>query len=140
MHPTYPRYQYIKILFTKYFLDGMEPLASSIPVTATGSASTPLVHAFIRTLLLTTSADGYISLCTAIAEAPVPRYSNIKIPLLIIVGSEDKSAPIDNATYIVDQYGSQMKELRVLEGVGHWHVLEAYSRVQDMICEFLVAL
>jgi esterase/lipase len=118
----------------------MEPLAASIPTAATGSASTPLAHAFIRALLLGTSPNGYISLCTAIVEAPIPRYSSIKVPLLVIAGSEDKSAPIDKAAYIVDQYGSQKKELRVLEGVGHWHVIEAYSQVQDMICDFLMAL
>lgn len=118
----------------------MEPLAASIPVAATGSKSTPLVHAFIRSLLLGTSTDGYISLCKAIAEAPVPQYKLIKIPLLVIAGSEDTSAPIDGITHITEEYGSEKKELRILKGVGHWIVLEAYSEVQDIIGGFLKEL
>jgi esterase/lipase len=115
----------------------MELLAASIPTAATGSKSSPLVHAFIRSMLLGTSPAGYISLCKAIAEAPVPQYRKIEIPLLIIAGSEDKSAPIEGINHILEQYRSKKKELRFLEGVGHWHVLEAYLQVQVLIIEFL---
>jgi pimeloyl-ACP methyl ester carboxylesterase len=118
----------------------MEPLAASIPRTATGSKSTPLVHAFIRSLLLGTSAGGYISLCKAIAEASVPEYKSIKVPLLVIAGAEDKSAPLDGITDIIEGYGSQKKELRILKEVGHWIVLEAYLEVQDIIGGFLKEL
>ncbi len=118
-------------------IDGMEPLAASIPTAATGSASTPLVHAFIRSLILGTSPAGYISLCRAIAEASVPQYAKLEVPLLIIAGSEDKSAPMEGVTYIMKEATSQVKELRVLQHVGHWHVLEAYSQVQDIIGGFL---
>lgn len=115
----------------------METLAASIPTAATGSMSTPLVHAFIRALLLGSDPAGYISLCKAISEAAVPQYGSIEIPLLVIAGSEDKSAPLDGVTSIIEQYRSQKKELRVLPGVGHWHVLEAFSQVQDLISDFL---
>lgn len=118
----------------------MEPLAASIPCAATGSKSTPLVRAFIRSLLLGTSAGGYISLCKAIAEAPVPLYKSVKVPLLAIAGSEDKSAPLDGISDIIEEYGSQKKELRILQGVGHWIVLEAYSEVQSIIGDFLKEL
>lgn len=114
----------------------MEPLATSIPFAATSNKSSPLVHAFIRALLLGNSPKGYISLCKAIAEAPVPQYRNIKVPLLIIGGADDMTARLDGS-YILEEYGSENKELRVLEGVGHWHVIEAYLQVQDMIDEFL---
>lgn len=33
------------------YVDGMEAMASTIPIAATGSLSTPLQHAFIRALL-----------------------------------------------------------------------------------------
>jgi pimeloyl-ACP methyl ester carboxylesterase len=118
----------------------MEPLAASVPVAATGSKSTPLVHAFIRALLLGTSSAGYISLCKAIAESAVPAYENIKVPLLVIAGAEDKSAPIDGIMHIMENYGSTKKELRTLEGTGHWHVLEAFSQVQEIIGDFLKEL
>lgn len=118
-------------------IEGMEPLAASIPTAATGTRSTPLVHAFIRSLLLGITPAGYISLCRAIMEAPVPQYSNIEIPLLAIAGKEDMSASLDGIEHIMREYNSPKKVLRVLEGVGHWHVLEAYSQVQDAIVFFL---
>ncbi|KAB5576485.1 Alpha/Beta hydrolase protein [Coniochaeta sp. 2T2.1] len=116
---------------------GMEPLALSIPAAATGSKASPLVHAFIRALLLASSPDGYISLCRAIAEARVPDYGSIKAPLLIIAGGEDKSAPVEGSTYILEQYGSAKKEQMVLDGVGHWHVLEAYDDVAKLVGDFV---
>ena len=121
-------------------IDGMEPLAASIPSAATGSKSTSLVHAFIRALLLGSSPAGYISLCKAIAESAVPGYEKIKVPLLVIAGAEDKSAPMDGIEHIMEKYGSSKKVLRTLEGVGHWHVLEAFSQVQESIGAFLQEL
>lgn len=94
------------------------------------------MHAFIRSLLLGNSPTGYISLCKAIAEAPVPQYKNIKVPLLIIGGADDTTARHDGPR-ILEEYGSQVKRLQVLEGVGHWHVVEAYLQVQDIIGVFL---
>ncbi|KFZ16783.1 hypothetical protein V502_04899 [Pseudogymnoascus sp. VKM F-4520 (FW-2644)] len=120
--------------------DGMEPLAASIPIAATGRNSTPLVHAFIRSLLLGTSPAGYVSLCKAIAESAIPAYENIKVPLLIIAGAEDKSVPMDGILHIMEKYASSKKELRTLEGTGHWHVLEAFSQVQEIIGDFLKEL
>lgn len=118
----------------------MEPLALSIPVSATGTKATPLVHAFIRALLLASDPDAYISLCRAIAEAKVPDYKSIKAPLLIISGDEDKSAPVEGSTYILEQYGSVRKEQKVLDGVGHWHILEAYEDVAKLVGEFVAGL
>lgn len=115
----------------------MEPLALSVPAAATGSKATPLVHAFIHSLLLASDPDGYISLCRAIAEARVPDYKSIKTPLLIIAGDEDKSAPVEGSTYILGQYGSARKDQKVLHGVGHWHVLEAHDDVAKLVGEFI---
>lgn len=98
------------------------------------------MHGFIRSLILGTSPAGYISLCKAIAESPTPDYKSITIPQLIIAGAEDKSAPIEGVEVIMEGYASEKKELRILEGVGHWHVVEAYEEVQSFIGEFLKAL
>ncbi|KAK4986749.1 hypothetical protein LTR66_007782 [Elasticomyces elasticus] len=120
--------------------DGMEPLAASIPSAATGSNSTPLVHAFIRALLLGTSPAGYVSLCKTIAESAIPAYEKIDVPLLVIAGAEDKTAPMDGIEHMMEKYASTKKELRTLEGAGHWHVLEAPSQVQKIIGDFLKEL
>lgn len=115
----------------------MEPLALSIPAAATGNRASPLVHAFIRALLLASNPDGYMSHCRAIAEATVPDYRLIKAPLLIIAGEQDKSAPVEGSTYILEQYGSARKEQKFLGGVGHWHVLEAPDDVAKLVGDFV---
>jgi pimeloyl-ACP methyl ester carboxylesterase len=115
----------------------MSPLAATIPTAATGSRSTPLVHAFIRTLLLGNNPAGYISLCRAIGEAATPDYKGIAAPVLILAGEEDKTAPLEGVADIMGAYGSEKKEVRILQGVGHWHVLEAWEEVQGFIGGFL---
>jgi pimeloyl-ACP methyl ester carboxylesterase len=123
-------------------IEGMEPLASTIPTSATGSLSTPLVHAFIRQLVISSNPAGYASLCNAIATAPLPDYSAIKAPLLLLAGEEDKSAPLTGCEAIFKAYGTETenKQLIVLPGVGHWHVLEAPEMVGGALVKFVEGL
>lgn len=86
--------------------DGLEPLANSIPTSATGTKSEPLQHAFIRSLILGTSNEGYISLCTVIAEATKLDYKSINVPLLIIAGSDDRTASLASSEEILEEYGT----------------------------------
>ncbi|KAI1997636.1 hypothetical protein LOZ53_000454 [Ophidiomyces ophidiicola] len=119
---------------------GMEAMADSIPQSATGSQCSPLVHAFIRQLLITNGPEGYISLCHTIAEAPVPNYASINVPTLLLAGEEDKSAPLSGCEKILAGYGSKIKKLNVLSGIGHWLVLEAPDQIQSAIESFLQTL
>ncbi|KAL1954322.1 hypothetical protein VTO42DRAFT_1396 [Malbranchea cinnamomea] len=121
---------------------GMEAMATTIPAGATGSNCAPLVRAFIRQLLIGQDPEGYVSLCRAIAEAPVPDYAKIKLPLLLLAGEEDKSAPLEGSKSIYNAYGTvpEKKDLQVLSGVGHWHVLEAPDEVGKRIARFLDSL
>ncbi|CAK7228708.1 hypothetical protein SBRCBS47491_006997 [Sporothrix bragantina] len=84
--------------------NGMEPMADSIPTGATGSKSTPTHHAFIRALLLSQTAQGYIGLCRAIAGAQPIDYSKARCPALIIAGAEDKVVPMAGLEKIKDRY------------------------------------
>jgi pimeloyl-ACP methyl ester carboxylesterase len=59
---------------------------------------------------------------------------------LIIAGEEDKSAPVEGSTQILKQYGSAKKEQKVLDGVGHWHVLEAPDDVGKLVGKFVGSL
>lgn len=120
--------------------DGMEPLAASIPTAATGTKASSVVHAFIRALLLGSSPAGYMSLCSAIATAKVPQYGAINVPVLALAGEEDKSAPLEGVKAILDGYASVKKDLKILSGVGHWHVLEAADEVQNSVAHFLASL
>jgi pimeloyl-ACP methyl ester carboxylesterase len=83
--------------------NSLEGLANAIPDAATGSASTPTQRAFIRTLILSQTTKGYISLCRLIAGAQAPPYEEIKCPLLVIAGEEDKTSPLASCTHIKER-------------------------------------
>ncbi|KAH6673353.1 3-oxoadipate enol-lactone hydrolase-like protein [Halenospora varia] len=122
--------------------NGLESLANTIPTAATGSRSTSLHHAFIRSLILGTSPEGYISLCTVIANAKEPNYSSINVPLLLLAGEDDKTSPLESSKKIFESYGTDVgkKRLDVLKGVGHWHSVEAPEEVGRLTGEFLEGL
>ena len=103
---------------------------------ATGSKSTPLQHALIRTLLMSQRPQGYISLCHVVASATPPDYESIKIPILIITSDEDKSAPLEGCQEIFRRIGVEGKRMTVLQGVGHWHCVEAPDQVATEIMNF----
>ncbi|KAF4636699.1 hypothetical protein G7Y89_g1385 [Cudoniella acicularis] len=111
--------------------DGLEALANTIPTAATGSKSSSLHHAFIRSLILSTPQRGYTALCKAISNADPPNYPRIKVPLLLIAGAEDKTSPLESSKAILNAYGTsaEWKRIEVLEGVGHWHCIEAPEEV-----------
>ncbi|CZS81806.1 unnamed protein product [Fusarium graminearum] len=119
--------------------DGMEPMAKTIPFAATGSKATLTHKAFIRTLLLSQKPDGYNALCQAIAKAELPVYSNLKCPVLVLAGEEDKTSPVPDAHKIINEWGcdGSAKSIHVLPGVGHWHCIEAPEEVGAKIEEFI---
>ncbi|KAM3084900.1 hypothetical protein ACMFMG_003345 [Clarireedia jacksonii] len=119
--------------------DGLESLADTIPPAATGKGASPLVHAFVRALILSTSVEGYSSLCRVIASAERPKYDRIKVPLLILAGDEDKTAPLEACKEILNAYGTtpQQKKLTVLPGLGHWHCIEGPKLVAQHIADFI---
>jgi len=122
--------------------DGMEPLANTIPASATASKSTPLQRAFIRELILNQDPQSYASHCKAIVDMKEPSggFGAVKVPALILAGEEDRSAPLEGCQYIHDHLGSSKKQLEVLEGVGHWHCIEAGERVAKKITAFCSSL
>jgi len=122
--------------------DGLEALANTIPAAATGSKAGSLQHAFIRSLILGTSSEGYMSLCNVIAKAAKPEYGNVKVPLLVLVGSEDKTAPLSGSEAILNAYGTSKdeKKIEILEGIGHWHCVEAPEVVSGHILRFVQKL
>lgn len=111
-------------------------MASTIPTAATGSLSTPLQHAFIRALLLSQRAAGYVSMCRVIGSATAPDYAKIQVPVLVIAGEEDKSAPLAGCEEILERIGAEEKRIEVLNGVGHWLCVESPEKVVDAITGF----
>lgn len=119
--------------------DGLEPLANTVPTAATGIDADDLRRAFVRSLILGTSNEGYISLCSVIAEAKQPDYGSIKVPLLILAGSDDKTAPLSSSEAIAKAYGTDesQKKVHVLNGVGHWHCIEDAEGVANVATHFI---
>jgi pimeloyl-ACP methyl ester carboxylesterase len=113
-------------------------MANTIPTSATGSRATALHRAFIREMIMAQNPDGYIANCNAISAAIPPRYADVKVPVLIIAGAEDKSAPLEGCKFIFESLGtpSKEKQLEVLDGVGHWHCVEAGEKVGELVKEF----
>ena len=115
-------------------------MANTIPHAATGAKCSSLQKAFIRELLMAQDPEGYCANCRAIEHATAPEYGLVKVPLLIIAGDEDKSAPLEGCRYIHDHVSSKEKQLEVLEGVGHWHCIEAPDDVGRLVARFCDSL
>jgi pimeloyl-ACP methyl ester carboxylesterase len=111
-------------------------MADSIPQAAVGTKASPLVKAFIRELLLAQDPAGYISNCRVIINAKTPKYGEISVPVLVLAGDEDKSAPMEGCMKMFEEMGTSEKRLAVLRGVGHWQCLEADGEVVEKILEF----
>lgn len=116
--------------------DGMQPMANTIPQAAVGKKASPLVKAFIRELLLGQDPFGYVSNCRVILNAKPPNYNKIGVPVLILAGDEDKSAPLEGCKKMFEEIGTSDKKLEVMQGVGHWHCLEAFEEVVQLITAF----
>jgi pimeloyl-ACP methyl ester carboxylesterase len=116
--------------------EGMQPMADTVPQAAVGKKASPLVKAFIRELLLSQDPAGYCSNCRVIINARPPNYSKISIPMLILAGDEDKSAPLDGCKKMFEEMGTSEKRLEIMQGIGHWHCLEAFEEVGNLIETF----
>ncbi|KAL7796723.1 alpha/beta-hydrolase [Trichoderma ceciliae] len=137
--PVYPNETLAKVLddrIKKVQKDGMDGIADAIPKVGTASQSTALQRAFIRTLLLSQTPEGYIENCKAIAAASPPNYAKIKTPLLLVAGAEDFVCPIELSKKIFESWGSTDKRLQVLDGTGHWYCIESPEEVGDAIVQF----
>lgn len=126
-------------------IEGLEKLADTIPSAATSPSAKPLSRAFVRTLILGTKPEAYIALCRAIMTAPSTAemgLKKVKCPLLVLVGEDDKTAPLSMGESICKAYGTEMgkKEVRTLEGIGHWYCVEKPEVIGGEILRFLEGL
>jgi esterase/lipase len=115
---------------------GMRPMSDSIPKAATASKSTGLHHAFFKELILGQNPDGSISNCKTLINAIQPGYVDVTAPFLIFAGEEDKSAPLDGCRTILSKISSSYRSLKMMDGVGHWHCIEASEEVGRAISKF----
>jgi pimeloyl-ACP methyl ester carboxylesterase len=136
VHPTPTVADIFKQRVPKVREEGMDAMANTIPYAATGPKTTPTMQAFIREMLLSQSIEGYALNCKAIEEATPPEYGKVTCPVYIIAGSEDKSAPVKGCELIMNEIATDEKSLKILEGIGHWHCVEASEKVGGLLKSF----
>lgn len=117
---------------------GMAAVADGIVAVATSTvtqAERPVAAALVRELLLGQNPEGYALACDALAAADDPDFAAIKVPVLQVTGDQDKTSPVAlnhdlNALLENSQF-------TVLDGVGHWHTVEAPDQVTHLLVDFL---
>lgn len=118
---------------------GMAAVVDTIVAAGTSSNSksdNPLAIAAVRLSLLGQDPEGYAKGCTALAGASETiEVSKISASTLIITGDEDKVSSPE----VCENYASQVEgaEVKVLSGVGHWHIFEDTKGVANAIKDVL---
>lgn len=98
----------------------------------------PMAVTAVRLSLLGQDAEGYAKACSALAKTKdlTLDFSKVEAETLIVTGAEDIVAPAD----LCEKYGGALQKsrgVRVLEGVGHWHVFEDVEGVAGAVKEVL---
>ena len=95
----------------------------------------PEVAAFVRELVMRQDPEGYARNCEALAGADDPGPVAGGLPLLLIAGSEDNTAPPAVSQALAE--GHPAATVAVIDGIGHWTALEAARDVTDHLLKFL---
>jgi 3-oxoadipate enol-lactonase len=95
----------------------------------------PEVAAFVRELIMRQDPEGYARNCEALAAATDPGPVPPGLPLLLITGSDDKTAPPAVSQALAGAHGSAA--VTIIDGIGHWTALEAARDVTDDLLKFL---
>lgn len=101
----------------------------------TTQSSRPMAVAATRLSLLSQDPEGYAKACTALASAEGLDFSQLKCPTFILTGTDDKVSP----PQLCEKYSGQISgsKMKVLEGIGHWHLFEDPQGVVDAIVGFV---
>jgi pimeloyl-ACP methyl ester carboxylesterase len=82
-------------------------------------------------------AEGYARHCEALAAAQAADVARIDVPVLLITGDEDNTAPSPACVALTSQFSDA--ELMILGRTGHWTTLERPAEVSEAILNFLFA-
>ncbi|MBN4083970.1 alpha/beta fold hydrolase [bacterium AH-315-A03] len=97
--------------------------------------SRPEVVGYVRESLLRQDSEGYAAACEALAASVDADQAAISCPVLLITGTDDGLAPPDKAERI--SAGFADSRLEVIDGIGHWTVIEAGTEVAALVADFL---
>ena len=93
-----------------------------------------VVMGLVRSLLQKNSPEGYAASCLALAEAKTISHRDVKVPVLLIVGDEDKTTPLPMSKTLYKNFPNA--ELVVLPNCGHWATIEMPNEVNGAILKF----
>ncbi|RXT02284.1 alpha/beta fold hydrolase [Ammoniphilus sp. CFH 90114] len=116
---------------------GMEAVADAI---LEGGFSSYTKHSnqamlgMVRSLLLSNDPEGYAALCRALADARSIKHQEVSVPVLLIVGDEDKTTPLAMSKALYKNFPNA--ELVVLPNCGHWATLESADEVNRALLKF----
>jgi 3-oxoadipate enol-lactonase len=98
-------------------------------------SSEPAAADRVRKMLLATPPAGYIAACQAVRDMDMrPLLARIKVPTLVIAGTQDPATPIDYGRYLRDQIaGSRWVEL----AAAHVSNIEAAAEFDAAVLKFL---
>ncbi|EXJ83055.1 hypothetical protein A1O1_06673 [Capronia coronata CBS 617.96] len=107
--------------------DGMVAVADTVVANAFAAESYVSRRAQVtlaRELLTRQDPEGYALAVEALAASSLPAWEPLRGKrILILSGSEDKVSTVEAGQGSVKDIGSEAEQ-KVLQGVGHWHMLE----------------
>lgn len=116
----------------------MGAVASAIANGGTGTRtkdSRPEIVGYARESLLRQDSEGYAAACEALAASVDADQSSITCPVQMVTGTDDGLAPPDKAERISAEFADS--RLEVIDGIGHWTVIEAGTEVGALVANFL---
>lgn len=118
--------------------NGMESVADAILEGGFSSYSkntNPAMMGLVRSLLLNSTPEGYAAQCRALAQAKAIKHGDVHVPVLLIVGDEDKTTSIAMAKVLYQSFPHA--DLVILPNCGHWATLEMSNEVNGALLKFL---
>lgn len=113
-------------------------ISEAVPKMATAKETSVFSKAFIKTLILSQTSIGYSAACKVIVDATPPNYSAIKVPVLLIIGDQDYTAPYDGCGSVIEAaLSSSSVTTRKLPHVGHWYCVESPDTIAAEIVNWL---
>jgi len=122
-----------------------EPMCEGRCLPSLGHKHTPLHYAFVRELMLSRDLKGYIAGLEAFLDADMPELKYIRVPVMFIRGNDDHDTPdqlrllniLKDIRTELEEGGEMKKKVEMLEGVGHWPMVEAAEETARLVGEFV---
>ncbi|KAJ5610234.1 hypothetical protein N7510_006953 [Penicillium lagena] len=115
---------------------GIAHLVAKAATSPKTKSERPQATSSIRQFLLSTHPEGYAKGCMALAlsKEQTVDVEKIDVPTLIVAGKDDQISTLETAESYVRRL--RQGQVKVLEGVGHWHVCEDLGAVAQVVRQF----